>query len=62
VSTLFGAGCLSYIWITVNVILVKALEGTEYKGQIIVVCFGLLFTYPTTYYLRKKKIDKILLN
>ena len=56
VSTTYGACCLGYVWVTVNVMLIKALESVEYRGQIIVIVIGFLFLYPTSHYLRKDRI------
>jgi hypothetical protein len=32
ISVLFGGCCIGYLWVTLNAILVKALEGMEYRG------------------------------
>jgi len=32
ISTLYGACCIGYFWVTINAILVKALEGIDYRG------------------------------
>jgi len=61
ISTLFGACCLGYLWVTINAILVQALQSMAYTGQIIVMIVGFIFLYPTVHYLRRNKIYKIMM-
>jgi hypothetical protein len=45
-STLFGAGWFAYLWLSINVLIIKALEGVKYQGQSIVIVIGVALMYP----------------
>jgi hypothetical protein len=47
-SVLFGSGWFIYFWISINVLLTKALETVNYEGQSIVIIIGLFLIYPAT--------------
>ena len=47
-SVIFGAGWFSYFWISLNLLLTKALENVQYEGQTIVIIIGLVLVLPAT--------------
>ena len=55
-SVLFGAGWFAYLWISLNVLLAKALENVDYEGQSVVILIGLVLIYPATKQIREAKI------
>lgn len=63
VSTIYGAFCLAYVWLVANTVLIKALEGDtiQYKGQIIVICFGFILMWPTAKYIRRRRLFEIMI-
>jgi hypothetical protein len=47
-SILFGSGWFIYFWISLNVLLLKALETVDYEGQSIVILIGIILIFPAT--------------
>jgi hypothetical protein len=45
-SVLFGAGWFIYLWLSLNVLLVKALENIDYQGQSVVIIVGVVLLFP----------------
>ena len=61
-STLFGAGWFAYLWLSINVLIIKALEGVKYQGQSIVIVIGVALMYPLASQVRNQKITKMIFN
>jgi len=61
-SVLFGSGWMAYFWISINILLVKALENVDYEGQSIVILIGLVLIYPATKQIRESKIQNKIFN
>jgi hypothetical protein len=57
-SVLFGAGWFIYLWLTLNILLTKALETVTYQGQSIVILVGLVLLFPTVHQIRETKIQR----
>lgn len=55
-SFLFGSGWFIYLWISINVLLTKALETLGYEGQSIVIIVGIVLIFPATKQMRESKI------
>ncbi len=51
-SVLFGSGWFIYFWISINVLLTKALETVDYEGQSIVIIIGIVLIFPATMQIR----------
>jgi hypothetical protein len=45
-SVIYGAGWFIYLWLSLNVLLLKALEGVDYQGQSVVIIVGLILLFP----------------
>lgn len=45
-SIIYGAGWFIYLWLALNVLLLKALEGVDYQGQSVVIVVGLILLFP----------------
>jgi hypothetical protein len=57
-SVLFGSGWFIYLWLTLNILLLKALENVSYQGQSVVILIGLILIFPSVHQLRETKITK----
>lgn len=57
-SVLFGSGWFIYLWLTLNILLLKALENVSYQGQSVVILIGVILIFPTVHQLRETKITK----
>ena len=55
---LFGSGWFIYLWLTLNILLLKALENVSYQGQSVVILIGVILMFPTVHQLRETKITK----
>lgn len=61
-SVIFGSGWLIYLWLSLNVLLTKALENVSYSGQSIVIIVGVFLIFPATKQIRDNKIQKKIFN
>ena len=63
VSTTYGAGCLGYVWLVGNSIIIKAFEGVlAYQGQVIIIIVGLIGMQPVARYIRSRRVREIMMN
>eukprot|EP01022_Parablepharisma_sp_SALTPOND_P014020 TRINITY_DN1886_c0_g1_i1.p1 TRINITY_DN1886_c0_g1~~TRINITY_DN1886_c0_g1_i1.p1 ORF type:complete len:1985 (-),score=180.40 TRINITY_DN1886_c0_g1_i1:1112-7066(-) len=60
VSIVYGICICSYFWTSLNLLILKLLENTEYTGQSVVIIVGILIIIPLTQNIRDKYIHQIL--
>ena len=58
ISILFGSGAFIYFWLSVNILLLKALDSVTYQGQSIVILVGVVLIFPATWQVRNHEIEK----
>lgn len=46
------------MWLALNVLLTKALEGVDYQGQSVVIIVGVVLLFPAVHQIRETKIQK----